>query len=187
MIDLSNDKDEIIKVGKRRHDEARKKGRNPLNQMVKTKTARRDIIGVRGEFTVARVLGIDPEKTAIYNTDGDPDKGYDGIYRGWSYEAKDTEHPNGHMMYQPKTHSFAQDLWILAVPIEQSNDNDICCYMRIAGWVWRKDMSKLWEPCFFDGSAKCIEQNQLNSFEDLINIVENHFHANSFFGIGYKK
>lgn len=176
MIDLSKDKDEIIRIGKYRHEISRKKGLNPLNQMTTVKTARRDIIGARGEFACCRALGIDPKTTALYNTSGYPDKGHDAIYRGWLSEFKDTEYPNGHLFYQPKTHSFGQDIWVLAVPIERSNDDDFCWYMRIAGWVWRKEMSGLWQPCFFDSSAWCIEQSQLRSFEDLLNIGEKYSH-----------
>lgn len=172
LVDLRKDKDEIIRVGKLRHDIARRKGRDPMNQAGRIKTDKDDILGVRGEMAVCRALGLNPADTAIYNTNYNPDQGYDGIYKGWTYEAKGTDHPKGRLMYQPKTHSFIQDIWILAVPLYRSEggDLDICWDMKMAGWIWREDMPKRWAPCFFDSSAWCINQNQLLAFGKLLKI-----------------
>jgi hypothetical protein len=88
-------------------------------------------------------------------------------------------------MYQPKTASFTQDIWILAVAVAHHDFTlhklyaedarmtaDMSWRMRMAGWIWRKDMPSLWKPCFFDRSAWCIKQGVLNEFDNLLDIDE---------------
>jgi len=162
VVDLWKDAEEIEYLGKRRQELARKKHRNPNSpELGMPHGDARDILGVRGEFAVARALGLEPDVTRA-TSEGDPDPHYDGIYKGWDYEAKDTIWKTGQMVYQKKVHYLTQDVWILAVELRQR------WIMKIAGWVWVKDMPDLWKPCFFDPSALCISQTQLNKFKELL-------------------
>jgi hypothetical protein len=169
LIDLRSDAKEIIFLGICRQDGARAKDRDPKDVPSGMPHGyERDILGVRGEFAVSRALGLEPDVTRA-TSNGDPDPHHDGFYRGWCYDAKDTKHPKGSMLYQKKTHYLTQDVWILAVQVEEGNEEELW-RMRIGGWAWVRDMPDLWDVCFFDETAKCIKQSQLNNFSDFQNI-----------------
>jgi len=52
------------------------------------------------------------------------------------------------------------DIWFLVVDVDAEE-----WLVRLAGWVWERDMSELWAPCRFDKSAWCIAQHDLKSFD----------------------
>lgn len=159
VVDLYSDRAEIVGIGQRRYDDnvrwARGERYSPTPPSVE-----KHISGVRWEFAVSRGLGIEPEISRII---GYPRPKYDGIYRGFPYEAKGTEHKNGKLLYQPKLTDLGNvDLWFLAVDIPGEEWK-----VRLAGWIWERDMPDLWFPCPFDKSAWCIDQRDLIPVENL--------------------
>ena len=109
-----------------------------------------------------RLLGIEPEITRSDQVD----PGYDGIYRGWTFEVRGTTWEKGKLLYNSDEHHFKQDAWILAVTTDDWE-------RRIAGWLWREEMQLYWYwktdqkvPCW------AIDQWNLEDFSDFIEIKQ---------------
>lgn len=159
--DLINDKKEITQLGYRRYKNGRTRGRVPKN-IGKPVSPKTDIAALKTEFGIARKLGIEPEMSRS----DESDDGYDGVYRGWKYEVKETEHESGKLLYNSKIHTLKNaDVWILAITYGLEN-----WYIRIAGWVWVTEMSGLWYRFHHDKDALCIDQENLKAFEEFINV-----------------
>lgn len=162
-IDISQDKDLISALANdTRKSHASRQTKTRLRWQKQTIEA--DIRRLKSEFAYARFLGIKP--TISSATDG-ADPGYDGIFSGWTYEVKETAYDTGNLAYNKSLHSFAQDLWCLAiVPV------DLFDYkIKLAGWIWRKDMPKKWRTCQFDNNALCIHQADLTNVKHMKNLL----------------
>ncbi len=156
IISLWDDRREIEELGTARYEDNVRWHRAERHSPTPPSVGKH-IAGVRWEFGVARGLRVEP---AISRILGYPRPSYDGIYRGWTYEVKGTEHSDGHLLYQPKLHKLGMDIWFLVVDVDAEE-----WLVRLAGWVLERRMSELWAPCRFDKSAWCIAQYDLDSFD----------------------
>lgn len=166
-IDLLPDCDEILSLAKRSHEYHRNKG-SKTRLVWKEQIIEMSVRRLKSEFATARLLGVEPDIARGIGKD----PGYDGIFKGYLYECKETEYVTGHLVYNPVEHPYHdQDIWILTIV----RDKDFVVNVR--GWVWRNEMPDLWFRCAFDRGAWCIRQDQLRSMRKMLDLRQKGYLA----------
>jgi hypothetical protein len=159
IVELWDAAEEIKALAQERA--AHKRARGAISKMRwKAQTLAVEEQTLKSEFAVARALGVDPSISRRHGRD----PGYDVIYRDYEIEVKYTEYATGKLTYNPELHEFEQDIWVLAI-VKRTE-----YVARIAGWVWRTEMPKVWYRCAFDKAAWCVDQQCLTAMKNLINI-----------------
>jgi len=163
-VDLRSDEVEIKRLARERASHKRSRGaKSKLRWREQTLEVEEQTL--KSEFAVARYLGVEPSVSRAHGRD----PGYDVVYEGYEIEVKYTEYASGRLPYNPELHSFEQDIWLLALVKGASFQVKLC------GWVWRREMRKMWEPCPFDSDAFCLEQSQLSKCKELLTLYPKSF------------